>query len=88
VGLWNYIQQLEARGEHISVVTAHSLHGDNGGTIHTIAASLHESPMAIEACSRACLKACMIACLIACLRELRFKRSRVFHRKLLADGKL
>jgi hypothetical protein len=87
VGLWNYIQQL-ARGGLTSVVTAHSLQGDNEGTIHTIAVSPHKSPMAIEACSRACLKASMIACLIACLRELRFEQSRVFHRKLLANVKL
>ena len=87
MGLWNYIQQL-GKGGLVSVVTARSLHGDNDGTIHTIAGSPHESPMAIEACSRVCLKACMIDCLIACLRELRFEHSRVFHRKLLADGKL
>jgi hypothetical protein len=42
----------------------------------------------LKACSRACLTACMIVCLIACLRELRFEWSRVFNRKLLADGKL
>jgi len=47
----------------------------------------------LKACSRACLKACLIACLIACLgephlREPRFGRSRVFHGKLLANGKL
>jgi len=60
VGLWNCIQQL-ARGGRVSVVSACSLRGDNDGTIHTIAASPHESPMAIEACSRACLNASMIA---------------------------
>jgi hypothetical protein len=46
VGLWNDIQ-LPARDGLQSVVTACSLHGDTG-TIHTIAASPHESPLAIE----------------------------------------
>ena len=46
MGLWNHIQ-LPARDGHISVVTAHSLRG-NAGTIHTIAASPHECPPAIE----------------------------------------
>jgi hypothetical protein len=46
VGLWNHIQLL-ARNGLISVVTAHSLRGD-AGTIPTIAASSHESQLAIE----------------------------------------
>jgi len=46
VGLWNYIQ-LPARDGLQSVVTARSLHGDTG-TIHTIAARPHISPLAIE----------------------------------------
>jgi len=46
VGLWNHIQQ-PARDGLISVVTARSLRG-NAGTIHTIAVSPHESPLAIE----------------------------------------
>jgi hypothetical protein len=75
-------------GGLISVVTTHSLCGDDNGTINTFPVSLCETPMAIEACSRACLKGCTIACLIACLRELHFEHSRVFHKKLLADGKL
>jgi hypothetical protein len=46
VGLWNYIQ-LPARGGLISVVTVCSLRGDTG-TIHTFAASPHQSLLAIE----------------------------------------
>jgi len=46
VGLWYYIQ-LPARGGLICVVNAHSLRVDDG-TIHTIAASPHERPLAIE----------------------------------------
>jgi hypothetical protein len=41
----------------------------------------------LQAFCIACLKAWMIAWLIAWLRELHFEWSRVFHRKLLADGK-
>jgi hypothetical protein len=36
----------------------------------------------------ACFLACFIACLRAGLREPHFGKSRVFHGKLLADGKL
>jgi len=43
VGLWNYIR-LPARDIPILVFTACSV----TGTVHTIAASLHESPQAIE----------------------------------------
>jgi hypothetical protein len=46
VGLWRYIQLL-ARDGLISVVTVCSLHGDTG-TINTIAASPHQSQLAIE----------------------------------------
>jgi hypothetical protein len=46
VGQWIHIQ-LPARHGLISVVTTPSLRGD-AGTIHTIAASPHESPLAIE----------------------------------------
>jgi hypothetical protein len=42
----------------------------------------------LKAGSRAYLNACIISWLIASLRELRFERSSVFRRKLLADGKL
>jgi hypothetical protein len=43
VGLWNYIR-LPARDRPILVFTACCF----TGTVHTIAASLHESPLAIE----------------------------------------
>jgi hypothetical protein len=46
VGLWNHVQ-LPTRDGLISVVTARSVLGDVG-TIHTIAASPHESQLAIE----------------------------------------
>jgi hypothetical protein len=46
VGLWNYIR-LPARDGPILVFTACSLRCYTG-TVHTIAASLHESPLAIE----------------------------------------
>jgi hypothetical protein len=44
VGLWNYIR-LPARDGPILVFTGLRCYT---GTVHTIAASLHESPLAIE----------------------------------------
>jgi hypothetical protein len=46
VGLWNYIQ-LPARDGPIPVFSACN-HCCYSGTVHTIAASPHESPLAIE----------------------------------------
>jgi len=46
VGLWNYIR-LPARDGPIPVFTACSLRCYTG-TVHTIAVSPHESPLAIE----------------------------------------
>ena len=46
MGLRNPIE-LPATDGLISVVTAHSLYGE-AGTIHTIVASAHESPLVIE----------------------------------------
>jgi hypothetical protein len=47
VGLWNYIQ-LAAGDGPILVFTACSLRSYTSTTEYTIAASLHESPLAIE----------------------------------------
>jgi len=106
IGLWNNIQ-LVAGDRPIPIFTACSLLCFTG-TVHTITASLLESPLALESLLESLLEACLIACLIACLgesslrkpplkepslRELRlreplFGRSRLFHVKRLADGKL
>jgi hypothetical protein len=46
VGIWNYIW-LSARDGLISAVTAYSVCGYTG-SVHTIAGSTHESPLAID----------------------------------------
>jgi len=51
VGLWNYIR-LPARDGPILVLTARCF----TGTVHTIAASLHESPLAIQSLLKSLLE--------------------------------